>query len=275
MKKGLFLLFFITNILSANLYDKIENFMGKEEFLKQENLIKILFKNESDFYREDDGNVDSIKVIEILKESGLFKLFYSTPVSLRVEFVTDKNPLIFMKIINDSLESIGYNYFLTESAKKDDKGFIWVVTLKTRHLVNPLIFAKELEKRGCLIKDIVKKDNYFWSYSIDSTDAKLNALSIDSDTTVKLKKPIEPYLLYSKSDFETITIKSSFSDHWYPFIVFLDKSLHVISYRKTDERTYSMKLDIPKDCVYIKIGDLYTLDNIKHGLSVYINTIQD
>jgi hypothetical protein len=41
-------------VLFANLQDKIENFMGAKEYAKSENLIKILFKNEAEFYRESD-----------------------------------------------------------------------------------------------------------------------------------------------------------------------------------------------------------------------------
>ncbi len=272
--KNLILIFLLSVTLFANLQDKIENFMSREDYLKRENLIKILFKNESEFYRESDGNVDCVKVIERLKESGLFKLFYDNAVTLKVEFKTEKNPLIFMKVINDSLESIGYNYYLTESAQKSTDGFIWRISLRTKHLINPVLFAKELEKRGCEIKDITKKDNYFWSYEIDSKNAEVSALKIDADTSVKLKKPIEPYLLHIDNGAVEIVINSSLADHWYPKVTFFDKSLHVISQVLEDKRETRLKVEIPKDCNYIEISDKYNLENIKHGLSIYIRTFE-
>jgi len=264
-----FFFILLSTILFANLNDKIMNYMSASQYSKQENLIKILFKNSDAFYRKSDGNVDSLKVIKILKDNGLFKMFYKKPVSLNIKFITSKNPLIFIKVISESLDAIGYNYFLTSKAEKTDDKFIWSINLRTEHLINPIAFSKELEKRGCVVDDIIKDKDYYWTYKINSDHAKLNAKVIGMDTTVKLTKPIKDYLIQNNGA-NSIKMRTSFSDHWFPKVVFFDSSLHVISEKDIDERTYVLKLDIPKNSRYIKIGDLYTLDNIKHGLSVYM-----
>lgn len=267
-----FLVFLVfSTLLFANLEDKIINFMSAPQYSKQENLIKILFKNSDDFYKKSDGNVDSLKVIKVLKDNGLFKMFYKTPVSLNIEFITTKNPLIFMKVISESLDAIGYNYFLTSKAQKTDDKFVWSINLRTEHLINPIAFSKELEKRGSTIDDIIKKKEHYWIYKINSDHAKLNAKVLDMDTTIKLTKPIQEYLIQNDGA-KSIKMRTSFSDHWFPKVVFFDSSLHVISEKDINERTYVLKLDIPINCRYIKIGDLYTLDNIKHGLSVYMKS---
>ena len=245
--------------------------MSIKKYNQQENLIKVLFKDSDSFYRKSDGNVDSLKVIKVLEENGLFKLFYNQPISLHVEFITTKNPLIFMKVIKESLESIGYNYFLTTRATKKDESFIWIINLETKHLINPTLFAKELKKRGCEVEDIRKESGNLWIYKINSKDAQLSAKEIGIDMSVKLQKPIEPYLFYSKNA-KKIELKTSFSDHWYPSVVFLDSALHVVGETRIDKRTYVLKLEIPLGCRYIKIGDLYTLENIKHGLKIYLST---
>lgn len=264
----------VASTLFANLQEKIENLISSQKYTKQENLIKVLFKDSDSFYRKSDGNVDTLKVIKVLEDNGLFELFYDNPVSLKVRFVTNKNPLIFMKVIKESLESIGYNYFLTMRAVKKDSEFIWTINLKTKHLINPILFADELAKRGCEIDDIKREEGNLWIYNINSNFAKLSAKQIETDTTVKLKKPIEPYLIYSNAA-KKVSIKTSFSDHWYPLVVFLDSALHVITVKRIDERTYSLKLDIPEGCRYIKIGDIYTLENIKHGLTIYLKSTDE
>jgi len=269
--KKLFIFLFFTSLLFANLEDKIRNYLSVEQYAKQENLIKILFKNADEFYRKSDGNVDSLKVIKVLKDNGLFKMFYSRPISLHIEFITDKNPLIFIKVISESLDAIGYNYFLTSEAKKSEGRFSWSINLRTEHLVNPILFEKELEKRGCEVLDISKEKENYWVYKINSDNAKLDARVIDVDTTVKLKKPIEDYLIRSGGA-SAIKIRTSFSDHWFPKVLFLDSGLHLISQKDIDERTYVLKLKIPTNTRYIKIGDLYTLENIKHGLSIYMSS---
>ncbi len=267
-----FIAIFVLHVsLFANLQDKIENFISQNNYSKQENLINVLFRNSNSFYKKSDGSIDSLKVLKVLEDNGLLELFYKTPISLKVKFITRKNPLIFMKVIKESLETIGYNYFLTTRATKNNDKFIWIINLKTKHLINPVLFSEELQKRGCEIEDIKKEDENLWVYQINSDNAKLNAKNIDLDRTVKLLKPIEPYLIYTNSA-TSIKIKTSFSDHWYPFIVFLDDALHVISQTKINERKYSVKLEIPPNCTYIRIGDMYTLDNIKHGLSIYLKS---
>ena len=255
----------------ANLQDKIENFISQKSYSKQENLIKVLFRDSSSFYRKSDGSVDSLKVLKVLKDNGLLELFYQNPISLKVKFITRKNPLIFMKVIKESLEAIGYNYFLTSRATKSEDEFIWIINLRTKHLIDPILFSKELEKRGCKVEDIEKEDLSLWTYRINSDNAKLSAKNIDLDRTVKLLKPIESYLIYANMA-KSIKIKTSFSDHWYPSVVFLDNALHVISQTKINSRKYIVKLEIPPNCTYIRIGDMYSLDNIKHGLSVYLKS---
>ncbi|MCF6172653.1 MAG: hypothetical protein L3J44_02570 [Campylobacteraceae bacterium] len=271
MVEKLFIFIVLTTSLFANLDDKIRNYLSPEKYAKQVNLIKILFKNSDNFYRKSDGNVDSLKVIKVLKENGLFKMFYKKPVSLNMEFITDKNPLIFIKVISESLDAIGYNYFLTSKAQKSDGKFSWSINLRTEHLVNPILFAKELEKRGCEVNDIFKQKENYWVYKINSDNAKLDAKLVDLDTTVKLKKPIADYLIQNHSA-SSIKIRTSFSDHWYPKILFLDSGLHVISQKIINERTYVLEVKIPINSRYIKISDLYTLDNIKHGLSIYLKS---
>jgi len=265
----IFLLFCAS--LFANLQEAIESFVSQKVYAKQENLIKVLFRDSNSFYKVSDGNVDSLKVIKTLEDNGLFKLFYDKPISLTVKFVTKKNALIFMKVISQSLESIGYNYFLTTRATKSDGKFVWIINLHTKHLINPTLFAKELSKHRCIVDNVSKDDTNSWIYEINSDNARLEARNIDLDDTVKLKKPIEPYLIYTKNAVK-VKFKTSFSDHWYPSIVFLDRALHVVSQTKIDERTYVLKLDIPPNSAYVKVRDIYSLDNIKHGLSVYLQS---
>jgi len=271
--KNIFLVLLLSTFALANLQEKIISFMGEHSYAKQENLIKILFKNQNSFYKQSDGNVDSLKVIQVLQKNGLLKLSYNTPMSLHITFVTDKNPLIFTRIISESLEAVGYNYFLTQEAQKSTDQFSWTINLKTKRVIDPTLFAKELEKRGCKIEDIIKKSDEEWVYEIDSHDAKLNALHLEPNTRVDLSKPIQPYWVASDQA-ESIKIRTSLADHWFPLVLFLDKGLHLISQTRIDERTYAITLPIPKNCKYIRISDIYTLDNIKRGLRVYLKNIR-
>ena len=259
---------FVTLMQATLLEDKIESFIGEKEYKTQKNLIRILFKNESLFLREDSG-VDDIKVLAKLKDSGLLKLFYKEPQELNLSFSTKDNSLIFMRVINESLSSMGYNYFLTKRALKNSDSFVWDIIISTEHIVDPLIFSKRLETRGCFLESVERKSENEWAYKVNSDSIKVEAKKVEANITQKLKKPIKPYWI-DVEGMKSISFASKIADRWHPSIVFYDDKLHIVKDYKKDSATNRLKIKIPEDAKYIKVADLYTLDNIKRGISIYL-----
>lgn len=253
---------------SSDINEKIRSYIGQEKFEQQKNLIKVLFIQKDQFLNQE-GFVDSIKVLEILKKNGLLKLFYEKPISLKIAFNTKSNSMIFLKVISEALEAIGYSYYLTESMTKNSDGLNWKISLQTEHIVDPVLLSQVLKKRGCEIEDITISEQHFWNYTISSKNAKVDAKSLELDTFVDLPKPIRPYWIDVKN-MQTIVIKAHLADKWFPNVIFFDESLRVIKELKEETPTKGVKISIPIDCYYVKISDLYLLDNIKHGLSVQI-----
>jgi hypothetical protein len=264
----IFALLFAGTLFADLLDDKIRSFMDKREYIIQQKLINIIFSNRDSFYKNEDL-IDSVAVIKELKKNGLIELFFDKPKDFVLTFHTQKNPLIFMKIINDSLSSMGYNYYLTKEAIKDKNGFKWSISLKTEFVIDPIFFANELSVYNCEILDINKLSQTHWKYEIDTANAKIGAIRVELDTSVKLKKPIEPYWI-DVQNADSIELLSHRLDHWYPYIVFYDKNLHIVKYYKYDYIKKRVKFEIPKTARYIKVADLFTLNNIKRGLRVYL-----
>lgn len=52
--------------------------------------------------------------------------------------------MIFLQIINETLELMGYNYFLTNNALRDQNGFVWEIYLQTEHILDPSAFSEAL-----------------------------------------------------------------------------------------------------------------------------------
>jgi len=264
-----FLTIFVLSFTQATLLDeKIASFIGEREYKVQKNLIRILFKDESKYLYEDK-KVNDIKVLEQLKNSGLLKLFYNNPQKLNLSFYTKDNELIFMRVINETLSSMGYNYFLTKRALKNVDGFVWDVIISTEHIVDPIIFSNKLESKGCFLESIDRVDENEWKYKINTTNIRIKAKKIETNTTVKLRKPIKPYWI-DVEGMESISFVSKVADKWHPNIVFFDEKLYIVRDYRRDEVTNRLKLRIPIDTKYIKISDMYTLDNIKRGISVYL-----
>lgn len=256
-------------LLSATSFDKkIESYLGKKDFFIQKNLINILFIDEAR-YLKDDNSTNDVAILTRLKKSGLLKLFYSKPIEMEVSFKTKGSPLIFMRVVNESLEALGYSYFITQEVHKEPSEFTWKISLATEHIIDPVLLANEFHLRGCDIIDIIKESQSRWVYNIDSSHIKIRALKLETNTTIKLQKPIRDYWI-DVSEAAKISIRSKLADRWFPNVVFYDKSLHVISYYTQGDVKNFVKLKVPTDARYVKVGDVYTLDNIKRGLSLYL-----
>jgi hypothetical protein len=132
-----------------------------------------------------------------------------------------------------------------------------------------LPLSNALEARGCTITNIVKNEDHYWFYDIDSSNAYLGAKKLESGVTTPLGKPLKPYWIDVKGMREVaITVHSG--DRWFPDVVFFDENLHLLSDVKSEESTRTLKLKVPSNAVYLKIGDAFMLENIKHGLSVHV-----
>ncbi len=260
---------FVFSFLRADLLDdKIKSLMNEREYLIQKKLINIIFENRENYYINSE-KVDSINIIKELKKNGLINLFFDAPKKLKVTFLTDKNPLLFMKIVSDSLNSMGYGYFLTKEVVKNTKGVKWSIILSTEYLIDPIFFSKELQKRGCFIEDVSKIDEVYWEYDINTENAILLAERVELDSTQKLKKPIKPYWI-NVEDAVRIELKSHRIDRWFPYVVFYDENLNILDHYKSNDTQKRIRLSVPHNARYAKIDDIYTLDNIKRGLSVYL-----
>lgn len=263
-------LFFLSISQATLLEEKIETFIGGNEYKIQKNLINILFQDEKSFLHVD-GSVNDMKVLGQLKTSGLLKLFYDKPQNMYLSFYTKENSLIFMRVINETLSSMGYNYFLTKRVLKDSSGFTWKIVISTEHVVDPTIFSQKLSTKGCILESVERPIQNEWNYFINTDEIEIEAIKVETNTTVKLKKPIKPYWV-NVQNMKSVFFRSKIADKWHPYIVFYDEKLHIIKDYQKDEVLNRLRLIIPKDAKYVKVADMYTLDNIKRGLSIYLKS---
>lgn len=246
------------------LMQKIQNLVNPKTFAKDKAFIETIFSPKSGYYREN-GSVDTIKVIKTLKENGILNLFFKKPREMNISFKTEGEPLLFIKIMSDSLQNIGYYKYMTKESSFEDSEFVWKINLTSEYAADPIILAQELEKNNCKIVDVVRENESDWSYSINMQKAKLDVTTLEGGVEFSLKRSLYAYWL-DVSKIGTLDIVSSLRNDWYPYIAFYDKSLKLLSVIKMDTRKTNITLDINKDAYYIKISDIYTLKNIKDDL---------
>jgi len=253
---------------ASELTEQIRNIIGAKTYKVQEKVIKIIFKNENAYYK--NGRIDIAKLTEKLKSSGLLNVYLKSPMQLEVTFKSNANPLLFLKNLKDSLRDTGYGFFTTKRAKRVGDGLELVISLKSESVIDPEIFAKELEKRGMFINEIQRLSLTEWRYDIDSSEAKIIAKTVKSSQTVSLKKPLEDYWIEIWDNPSAISIKSNPHDVWHPYVVFYDSELHITGKFIQNSKMKEAKLQIPPSTQYIKISDFYSLSNIKRGLSIHL-----
>ena len=265
MVKLLIVLLFSSFTLFADdlLYEKIESLISADSYEDNQGFIEIIFKDEASFYHNE--RLDIVKVIETLKDNGLLKLSFSRPRHLSLAFHANGSPLFFVKLMSDTLRSIGYYRYLTEYSKSNSSEFIWQIGLDSEYLTDPSVLRRELLKRGCDIVDIDRKDDTSWVYTIDTHEAHLDVIDIVADDELLLKRALTPHWL-NVSTVERLKLTSLGSNSWYPYITFFDAKLHLLRVYKRDSKTWQIKIKMPDDTQYVKISDLYNLKNIKDGL---------
>jgi len=270
MIKKIGLIFISAIILNGStLNERIQNIIGYQEFNENRSLINYLFKNDSIYY--SNGHINYISLMEKLKENGLLKVVFNKPQNISITFKISNDAIKSMKIISDSLTALGYYHYFTKDLIYDDNKIIsWSINLRTEAAIDPLMLSKELAKNNCRFVDIKQEGYTKWIYKIDTSNSTLsNAYKITTNERVNFRKPLTPYFIEVKNA-NSIEIYSKYGNHWFPQVVFYDKHLNILNIVKEDEKKDSLQLEIPEETNYIKIEDIYTLANIKRGLSVTI-----
>lgn len=246
-------------------------FMGKEAYESQRNLVSILFKDDRDFEDFEDGSIDLVKVLETLKDNGLLQLFFPETKSIEITFKANERPLLFLRVINESLQAMGYNYYLTKSISKDSSEILWKIGITTQHLVDPIIFAKQVQARGAKVVKIEREDEASWVYRIDTHGAKPQVSQFEHDVDIDLNKPIKPYWI-DVSNASVMILLAKPADRWFPQIVFFDEALQIIEDVRMEDFKSRIQLTIPEHALFAKVEDRYSLDNIKRGLTLYLKS---
>jgi hypothetical protein len=250
-------------VIDDPLTTKIKSFLEEKKYTENEAFINVIFEPKTAFYEND--RVNSVKVIQTLKENGLLKLFYNKPQAIRLNFKTSGSPLFFVKIMGDTLRNIGYYRYVTLASDLDSSEFVWNISLTSEYVTDPIILEKELQKSACKIIDIERITPTEWTYVIDMGRGFLNVKKLYAEQNISLKRSQYAHWL-DISKIKNLHISSSKRNSWYPYIAYYDASLHLLKVLKKDKITYEVSLRIPPNTKYIKLSDIYNMKNIRDEL---------
>ena len=268
------LLFLLTlNFLHASeaLEETIEKLVEPSSLVTHKKLLGVLFQYDDEFTLPN-GRIDIIKVVGTLKENGLIKLFHRTPTSIHTTFSSEMNPLFMMKALSDTLTKLGYHYILTHELAHDHNVTHWTVAYKSQHAIDPISLATELNKYNITV-DSLDIDDTKWHYRLSSQEpVLLDIAPIPSglEDMTPLNDPRGEYWIQVESNASVAFIKSHYPDLWHPYIICYNSNLEILKMYKRDRATKSIKLLLPEGTKYIKLTDMFTSENLKHGIGIRI-----
>jgi hypothetical protein len=265
----LFLCVLQLNLFALNplIETQIRSIINESSYDTHHKLIELIFRDEDAFLAE--GKADTIKVIKKLKANGLLKLFFKKPQQIEVTFQTGGNASFFIKILRDTLRSIGYYRYFTLEAIRNSSSFIWKIQFKSEYAIDPVVLEEALAKRNCTINSIVRKDAKNWHYSIDIQNANLSLQQLLTDQPTDLKKSLRPYMI-NVSRGKKLTLHSKSNDAWFPDIAIFDAKMRLLKIYKRKKRTKEIVFYLPKESVYMKVTDSFNQNNLRHGLSLLL-----
>ncbi len=253
-----------TLLLSSVVMDRVQEFVDRDSFLQHYSLINKLFANEDRFINGD--RVDQIAIIERLKTSGILKLYLDQPQPIEITFSGGGEPIFFMKLLSDSLQELGYFHYKVLETSLNSDGLSWKIEFVSDYLLDPILLYESLSRKGCQIVDIERISLVRWSYKVDIGEAYLNVQPLTVGEKVKLKTPVFDY--WFQVDGGKVIEFISIANNWHPYITFYDSRLNIINIFKKDYKRMKLRLKIPNGAKYIKVTDIYLLNNIKNGLRV-------
>jgi hypothetical protein len=257
---------------SQKVLEKVKSLVDSETYNQHLFLIEKNFGEHSDRFMVGD-KIDIISLLQKLKSNGILKIYLGKPKWVTVSFEGIGNPIFFIKLVSDSLQEIGYfNYRVVEVEKNID-GVVWKIEFLSKYILDPTILYSSLSKKGVAVTDVERESPISWRYSLSITNSFLNATEIRAGKTVELNKPLYDYWLEIK-DREGIIEFISNGNNWHPDISFYDENLFLIKVFKKDTKRRKLRLKVADMIKYIRVSDIYQLNNMKNGLKISYSKIK-
>lgn len=270
MVKRVFFIFLLSlyTLHAASFYKEIENVVGKNTYIANKKIIKTLFKQQQQFYK--NGHIDYIKVLSVLKNNNLLNVKISRSTAINLSFATrQRHPVAFIKLIKSTLNELGYSRIDIQKVIQDKSGFMYKVVVYSDSAPDPMMIVENFAKKSASIVKVKRFSISNWRYFVDISHLDLVEDNVPYRKKVRLPKPLEPYWI-DVSNVKVVVINSSKSNRWYPKIVFYDSFLNIVNNFSKDIKSYNIRLEVPRNASYMKVSDLYTLDNISRGLTIYL-----
>lgn len=260
MVRTLFLIAVLSlGLWAQTLLEEVKQIVGPDRYDAHRRLISILFEREAPYVRGEGYDIAAI--CRTLEENNLLRL-EAKSAYLLIDY-GDISPIFAVKLTKEILRSVGAMRYLTQEAVWDESGFRWRIRLKDG-APDPVQFIKRVRKSGGEVEGLSKKEGV-WHYRLDLSHARIEAIPLAAGERRKIVRPLRP-LWIEVSALRSLGISELPGSHWYPDVAVYDKMLNILSVHRSDERRGYLRLRLPEGACYVRIGDRFTIDNLRSGL---------
>ena len=266
MVKKLIVFIFLTLALHGSaLNETIQGLVDERQYERHKLLIDLLFQNEEEFYIGD--RVDVVEVARILKENGLLELFYDEPTMTYIAFSSNSKPTLFLKIINDILQQMGFTYYFIDAVEFSEGKINWAISYLGDYAIDPHTLALRLQTHKAVISSITKEAHNSFEYVINMHGASLDAPQLIPGSSFEIRRAVDDVIL-DVSLGTSVQLQPLPGSFWYPDVVLYDKNLNIINVVTEDSIRRNLSINLTAQTHYISISDLYQLENLNGGLRV-------
>ena len=271
VRKVFFLLIFASGLFANSIDFAIISMLGGKEFKENQKFIQRLFVKKQ-YFSDENGNPNLYKIAKTLKANGLLKLSFSGVKELEISFQLQGNPASFVNVLYNSLNAMGYYYFMTKQSTLEKGDYQVVLSMNTEYAVDPVLFQENLRKYGYKVTNIEKQDLTHWKYTLIEQNFKYPKATLLELNTENSDTNLGGEYWYKINTGTKLELNSAYNKNWYPKIVFYNGNLEILGIYLHEKLTKNLSVEIPENTVYIKITDMFVPANIKGGLSVVLKS---
>ncbi len=258
-----------TGLQAASLFDHIRDVTGKNSYIANNKIIHILFKDTRAYYTR--GHVDYLKLLRVLRENNLIRTKLSRTSEITLSFATrQQHPVAFIRLVRLALNDLGYSRIDIQKVIRDSSGFMYKVSVYSDTAPDPIMLAENFARKGANIIGIKRYSVANWRYFVDIAGLNLVPKKLPAGKRVQLPRPLEPYWINVEGA-RGVRLISSKANRWHPEVVFYDRYLKVVDNVSQDRKSYNLRLRVPGEAMYMKVGDMYTLENLRRGLAIVLS----
>ncbi|MGM0622689.1 MAG: hypothetical protein ACQESH_01580 [Campylobacterota bacterium] len=265
MKKLLVAAFFSVVLWGQSLDEVITGLVDTKQYDRHKALIDALFSDEKKFYKGSE--IDVVAVAEVLKDNGLLELFYDSPQTTTITFSSNSKHTLFLKLINDTLQQMGFTYYFIDHVQYRDSKMQIQISYPGNYAIDPLILAQRLGEHNTKISKMQKTSKYSYEYVINMYDTRLDVQQLHPEENFDILKAINDVIL-DVSLGKKVQLQPLSGSLWYPQVILYDKNLNIIEVITDDRIRKSLNVTLTNQTHYISISDLYQMENLNGGMRV-------